>query len=216
MKSLEIVSKNTYLELTNPSPCHLNKNDISSASNTDKETTLNWLNRKIETMNLKFHYFLTLSFYRGTDNPIYQYLDNKHIKNVILDYFYPNNKPKDKIRLWFFIERHKLSKKLHVHILMEGVNGLNWLSKNNRKIILHKKTLLNVIANDYCIDDLITEGLTNHLKSWVNKLGQGKKSTKFKEIGNKCKRVNYINKSLDFHNLDFDGWEHIDYENSDL
>ena len=99
---------------------------------------------------------------------------------------------------------------------MEGVNGLNWLSKNNRKIILHKKTLLNVIANDYCIDDLITEGLTNHLKSWVNKLGQGKKSTKFKEIGNNYKRVNYINKSLDFHNLDFDGWEHIDYENSDL
>ena len=146
----------------------------------------------------------------------YQYLDNKHIKNVILDYFYPNNKPKDKIRLWFFIERHKLSKKLHVHILMEGVNQLEWLSKNNRKIILHKKTLFNVIANDYYIDDLITEGLTNHLKSWVNKLGQGKKSTKFKDIGNKCKRVHYVNKSLDFDNLDFDGWEHIDVEHSDL
>ena len=214
MKPIEIVSQDKVLELTNLSPCHFKNTELKTHS-TNREVTEEWLNRKIEDMDLKFHYFITLSFYKGNKSAINQYLDNEHIKKVILDFFYPNNKPKNRIRLWFFVEQHK-NKKLHIHFLMEGIDGITWMSKNNRKIILHKKTLFNVIANDYCIDDLITEGLTNHLKSWVNKLGQGKKSTKFKEIGNKCKRVNYINKSLDFHNLDFDGWEHIDYENSDL
>ena len=30
------------------------------------------------------------------------------------------------------------------------------------------------------------------------------------------KRIHYLNKSLDFNNLDFDKWQHIDFENSDI
>ena len=97
---------------------------------------------------------------------------------------------------------------------MEGIDGITWMSKNNRKIILHKKTLYDIIANDFSMDDVITEALTNHLKEWVNKLGRGKKSTKVKYIGDFDRRVHYVNKSLT--NLDFNNWEHIDYENSDL
>ena len=97
---------------------------------------------------------------------------------------------------------------------MEGIDGLSWMTENNRKVSLSKRTLFNIVSRDFSMDDVITEALTNHLKSWVNKLGQGKKSTKFKCIGNTCQRVHYVNKSLT--NLDFNNWEHIDYENSDL
>ena len=44
--------------------------------------------------------------------------------------------------------------------------------------------------------------------------GDGKKSTNHKKIGDFETRLHYVNKSLD--KLDFDGWEHIDIENSDL
>ena len=54
----------------------------------------------------------------------------------------------------------------------------------------------------------------NHLKTYIKKLGNGKKSTNFKKIGEVKTRVNYVNKSLE--TFDFDGWEHIDFENSDL
>ena len=212
MKPIEVVSQDKVLELTNQSPCHF-KNTVLKTQNKRRENTEDWLKRKIETMDLKFHYFITLSFYKGTTSAITQYLDNSHIKKVILDFFYPNNKPKDRIRLWFFVERHK-NKKLHIHFLMEGIDGITWMSRNNRKIILHKKTLYDIVANDFSMDDVITEALTNHLKEWVNKLGRGKKSTKVKYIGDFDKRVHYVNKSLS--NLDFNNWEHIDFENSDL
>ena len=212
MKPIEIVSQDKVLELTNLSPCHFKNTELKEQS-TNRDVTEEWLNRKIEDMDLKFHYFITLSFYKGNKSAINQYLDNEHIKKVILDFFYPNNKPKNRIRLWFFVEQHK-NKKLHIHFLMEGIDGITWMSKNNRKIILHKKTLYDIIANDFSMDDVITEALTNHLKEWVNKLGRGKKSTKVKYIGDFDRRVHYVNKSLT--NLDFNNWEHIDYENSDL
>ena len=97
---------------------------------------------------------------------------------------------------------------------MEGINGLEWLRKNNRKITLQKKTLFDIIANDFSMDDLITETLINHLKKYIYKLGKGKQSTDIKYIGDFEKRVNYLNKSIS--NLDFDEWEHIDFENSDF
>ena len=72
------------------------------------------------------------------------------------------------------------------------------------------------IVDTYCviIDDVIIECLTNHLKTYIKKLGNGKKSTDFRKIGEFQTRVHYVNKSLE--KLDFEGWEHIDFENSDL
>ena len=37
-----------------------------------------------------------------------QYFDNAHIKWVILDFFYPNRKPTNRIRLWLFAERQEM------------------------------------------------------------------------------------------------------------
>ena len=197
------------------SPCHQDLGESNSARLSARHATETWLHGKVETMSLNFHYFLTLSFAFGSQSTIKQYLDNKHIKKVILDFFYPyGKKPKDRIRLWFFVERH-LSRNLHLHILMERPDGISWLMGQNRKITLSKNTLFGIIADDdYHLDDVMSECLTNHLKTYVKKLGDGKKSTNHKKIGDFETRLHYVNKSLD--KLDFDGWEHIDIENSDL
>ena len=97
---------------------------------------------------------------------------------------------------------------------MEGIDGLTWLMKNNRKISLSKKTLFDIVANDFCMDDVITETLTNHLQQHILRLGKSKQSVDCRSIGNIQKRVHYVNKSLSSFN--FDKWEHIDFENSDL
>ena len=104
--------------------------------------------RKIEEDDFNFGYFITLSFYKQTKKTINSYLDNEHIKNVILDYFYPHTKPHNRIRLWFFVEQHE-SGCLHTHFLMEKIDGLNWLSGRNRKMTLNKTTLFNIISNNY-------------------------------------------------------------------
>ena len=123
-------------------------------------------------------------------------------------------KPKDRIRLWFFVERH-LSRNLHLHILMERPDGISWLMGQNRKITLSKNTLFGIIADDdYHLDDVMSECLTNHLKTHIKKLGLGKKSTNHKKIGDFTTRLRYVNKSFD--KIDFDCWEHIDIQNSDL
>ena len=78
-----------------------------------------------------------------------------------------------------------------------------------------KNTLFGIIADDdYHLDDVMSECLTNHLKTYVKKLGDGKKSTNHKKIGDFETRLHYVNKSL--LKYDFDGWEHIDIQNSDL
>ena len=182
-------------------------------SHRNREITKDWLLRRQEDLDINFGYFISLSFYKQTDNPVIQYLDNHHIRKVILDFFYPHAKPKNRIRLWFFVEQHK-SKKLHIHFLMEQVDYEWWLGSRNRKIILHKNTLSKIISNEYSMNDVFTESLTNHLKEWVNKLGRGKKSTKIKPALEVNKRIHYVNKSLD--NWNFDKWQHIDYENSDF
>jgi len=213
MMPIEFVPKTNILSKNRMSFCQQDISDTFFTKENQRGTTENWLNGKIKELNLNFHYFITLSFYKGNKSTLNQYKDNQHIKKVILDFFYPNKKPNDKIRIWFFVEKH-LSGYLHLHILMEGIDGLSWLIKNNRKITLSKKTLFDIIANDYSIDDVITEALTNHLKSYIYKLGNGKKSTDIRNIGKYSQRVHYVNKSLQ--SLDFDGWEHIDFENSDL
>ena len=60
-------------------------------------------------------------FGQAVDNPVIQYLDNQHIRKVILDFLYPHKKPKNRIRLWFFVEQHK-NQKLHIHFLIEQVD----------------------------------------------------------------------------------------------
>ena len=215
MKKNKIVSLSVKNKNGDLSSCHYDLVKSKSATITSRNATETWLHGKMETMGLNFHYFLTLSFFKGSQSTINQYLDNKHIKKVILDFFYPyGKKPKDRIRLWMFVERHQ-SGNLHLHILMESMDGLSWLLGKNRKITLSKNTLFQIIADeDYVIDDVIIECLTNHLKTYIKKLGNGKKSTDFKKIGEVQTRVHYVNKSLE--KLDFEGWEHIDFENSDL
>lgn len=192
------------------SPCHLYK---LNSSNNKRNKTERWMKEVIDKKKLSFRYFITLSFTWQQASVINQYLDNKHIKKVILDFFYPNKKPNDRIRMWFFVERHK-SGELHLHLLMEGMDGLKWLGQNNRKIALSKKTLFNIIARDFSMDDVITEALTNHLQTYVRKLGSGKQSIDVRFTGDIQRRVHYVNKSLS--SIDFDGWEHIDFQNSDL
>jgi len=193
------------------SPCHLIKPRHVATSK--RETTEEWLQEIIDKERLRFRYFITLSFNRAQTSEISQYLDNRHIKKVILDFFYPNKKPENRIKIWFFVEKH-LSGSLHLHILMEGMDGLTWLRKNNRKISLNKKTLFNIIARDFSMDDVITEALTNHLQSYVRRLGTGRQSVDMRRVGNIQKRVHYVNKSLS--SLGFDKWQHIDFQNSDL
>ena len=216
MKNEDLVSLNIKNRNNNLSSCHYDLGESNSAKLSARHATEMWLKRKVETMGLNFHYFLTLSFFKGSQSTISQYLDNHHIKKVILDFFYPyGKKPNDRLRLWFFVERHQESRKLHLHILMEGMDGLSWLLSKNRKITLSKNTLFQIIADDeYILDEVIVECLTNHLKTYIKKLGKGKKSTNFQRIGDYKTRVHYVNKSLE--NLDFEGWEHIDIENSDL
>lgn len=132
---------------------------------------------------------------------------------MILDFFYPNKKPNNRIRLWFFVERHS-SGYLHVHILMEGVSGLEWLSKNNRKVTIRKSTLMDIVCRDFSIEDVMIEALTHQLQSYILRLGKGSQGVDMRSIGDIEKQIQYVNKSLD--SLDFDKWEHIDYQNSDL
>lgn len=190
------------------SPCHLYKRQ-----NKKRIVTEEWLERKIQELNLKFRYFLTLSFNHQQSCVISQYLDNRYIKKVILDFFYPNKKPKNRLRLWFFVEKHS-SEGLHLHVLMEGMDGISWLNSRNRKIELNKSTIFDIVSRDFCMEDVITEALTNHLQKHVRKLGKGKQSTDWKVAGEIKKRVQYVNKSLS--SIDFNNWEHIDFENSDI
>tara|TARA_R100000030_G_C3181188_1_gene105888 strand:- start:309 stop:602 length:294 start_codon:yes stop_codon:yes gene_type:complete len=97
---------------------------------------------------------------------------------------------------------------------MEGIDGLSWMTENNRKVSLSKTTLYNIVSRDFSMDDVITEALTNHLKTYVKRLGTGKQSVDIRSIGNIRQRVQYVNKSLS--SLGFNQWEHIDFQNSDL
>ena len=178
-----------------------------------RKTTEAWLKGLAKERGFKFRYFLTLSFYKPQRCIINQYLDNEHIKKVILDFFYPNKKPKNRIRFWLFVEKHK-DGDLHLHVLMEGMDEMEWLSKRNRKISIRKTTILDVIQGRQSIGEMMLESLAHHMKRWVFRLGHGKQSFKAKDVGVVDWRIEYLNKSLD--SWDFNGWEHFDVENSDM
>ena len=178
-----------------------------------RKTTETWLKGLAKERGFKFRHFLTLSFYKPQQWVVNQYLDNEHIKKVIVDFFYPNKKPKDRIRFWLFVEQHK-DGDLHLHILMEGMDEMEWLSKRNRKITMRKTTLLSVVQGNYSITDIMLESLAHHMKTYILRLGKGKQSFKAKDVGIMDWRIEYLNKSLD--SWDFNGWEHLDVENSDM
>jgi len=178
-----------------------------------RKTTQEWLEEVKEKQGIRFRYFLTLSFNKAQTSLINQYLDNRHIKNVILDFFYPNRKPSNRIRLWFFCERHATGD-LHLHILMEGIHCLEWLKKNNRKITIRKNTLHDIVCRDFSMEEVMIEALTHHLQGFIKRLGTGKQGVDMRRVGDIQKRIQYVNKSLN--TLDFDKWEHIDFQNSDL
>lgn len=178
-----------------------------------RKTTESWLKGLVKERGFKFRYFLTLSFYKPQRWVVNQYLDNEHIKKVILDFFYPNKKPKNRIRFWLFVEKHK-DGDLHLHVLMEGMDEMEWLSKRNRKISIRKTTILDVIQGKQSIGEMMLESLAHHMKRWVFRLGHGKQSFNAKDIGEVDWRIEYLNKSLD--SWDFNGWEHIDVVNSDM
>jgi len=204
------LDKMEVLEL-HQSPRHFTKPQYRGLSK--RKTTEAWLKGLAKERGFKFRYFLTLSFYKPQRCIINQYLDNEHIKKVILDFFYPNKKPKNRIRFWLFVEKHK-DGDLHLHVLMEGMDEMEWLSKRNRKISIRKTTILDVIQGRQSIGEMMLESLAHHMKRWVFRLGHGKQSFNAKDIGVVDWRIEYLNKSLD--SWDFNGWEHIDVENSDM
>ena len=136
MKPLKIISQNPLMETKSLSPCHLTEDKIN-VPQFRREVTEEWLERKVESLDLKFKYFITLSFNKAQRRTLNQYLQNKHINNVIHSYFYSQGKPRNPLRVWFFLEKHK-SAKLHLHILCEGLNPLDWLLENNRKITIRQ------------------------------------------------------------------------------
>lgn len=192
------------------SPRHSNK---GTSSPNKRKTTEKWLEDLIDEKKYRFRYFITLSFNRQQTSFINQYLENRHIKRVILDFFYPNRKPENRIRLWFFVEPH-LSGGLHLHILTEGMDGLTWFRTCNRKVTLKKSTLFNLMADDVSFDEVISEALTNHLTGYVKRLGKGSQAVDIRGIGYIPTRIQYVNKTLS--SLEFSNWEHIDFQNSDL
>jgi hypothetical protein len=145
--------------------------------------------------------------------------EQKHIKNVILKYFY-NNIPKDRMRLWFFMERHR-SHAYHSHILIEGVDDMirnrffGYNSTANSNIILHTTDKM---------DSVILDGLERHLKKYVKRLGTGGDAVDIRDIGDIEKRLGYVNKEMrnGIRDIALKGWtekglwDHLDIYNSDM
>ena len=192
-------------------------------------STERWLEEIIEKFDVQFKDFISISFHKPNKDIINQYLDAGHIKNVILDFFYKKNRPVNKIKIWIIVEREGMffrqgknlelepifTGDLHFHILMERVDLDWWLATKNRDITLKKKHLHNFYKGHFPTkEQLMRETLINHLKQKVHKIPKSKQGVDIRDFGEIKKRIHYVNKSLS--SVEFDKWEHIDFENSDL
>ena len=195
---------------------------------TKRWSTERWLKTMTEQENFEFKDFITISYRHPRKDIIDQYFDNAHIKRVILDFFYPNKKPINRIRLWIFAERQEMFFRqgknphlelikggdLHTHILMERIDPQKWITSRNRKITINKSSLNALFRGEYSIEELMNESLINHLKRNIWRVGTSHQSIDIRDIKDHKKRIHYQNKSLS--SYEFDKWEHIDFENSDL
>ena len=74
---------------------------------------------------------------------------------------------------------------------------------------------MNKIWEGSCSEDeLMRESLTNHLKERVTKIPKSKQGVDIIDPKSIKKRITYVNKSLN--SVEFDKWEHIDFEYSDV
>ena len=192
-------------------------------------STERWLEEMIEKFDVHFQDFISISFHKPNKDIINQYLDAGHIKNVILDFFYKRNRPVNKIKIWIIVEREGMffrqgknlelepifTGDLHFHILMERVDLDWWLATKNRDITLKKKNLLEFYRGNFPTkEQIMRETLINHLKQKVHKIPKSKQGVDIRDFGEIKKRIHYVNKSLS--SVEFDKWEHIDFEHSDL
>ena len=107
-------------------------------SQSKRWSTEYWLRNLVVEKDFKFKYFITFSFYKAQAHIINQYLENRFIKKVILDFFYPNGrKPKDRMRIWFFNEVHTDPDSRHFggfhrHLLVEDIPSEQWRTPSKR------------------------------------------------------------------------------------
>ena len=195
---------------------------------TDRSDFDRWLNELIVQEGIIFEEYLTISFHKPRQFIVDQYLDNGHIKNVIIDFFYKNTKPKKRIRIWFFVEREGMffsqgknpkletirNGNLHIHIFMELIDLDDWLDTKSRNITIKKKTISKLLKGECSKRELMRESLINHLKRNVWRTPNSKQGINIKDFGEAKKRVHYQSKPLD--SVEFDNYEHLDFENSDL
>ncbi len=223
----------TPMEMVCPKAEVINPEAEKTANGTNipskRWSTEYWLRELIEEWDFRFEDFISISFHNPNQDVIDQYLDNKHIRNVILDFFYKSNRPKNKIRLWFFVERESMffrqgknqnlevikTGDLHIHILMERIDLDWWLNTKNRKITLKKRNLSDFYRGNFpSKKELMRETLINHLQQNIWRCPKSDQGVDIRDFGEIKKRVHYVNKSLS--SVEFDKWEHIDFSNSDL
>lgn len=191
----------------------------------EHDVTVQFLKERIAECDIQFKYFITMSYY----SPVYTIGDmikeNKHVKMVMLKYFY-NNIPSNRIRIWFFIEKHA-SSAYHSHILMEGLDDRirDRYCERNSILFIPTGSTDNIIKyTDEDLDEEIMDGLRVHLQEKVQRLGKGSGSLDIRDIGDLTKRLGYVNKEMRYgiNELALEGytdkglWDHIDWMNSDM
>jgi hypothetical protein len=191
----------------------------------EHDVTVQFLKERIAEQDIQFKYFITMSYY----SPVYTIGDmikeNKHVKMVMLKYFY-NNIPNNKIRIWFFIEKHA-SSAYHSHILMEGLDDRirDRYCERNSILFIPTGSTDNIIKyTDEDLDEEIMDGLRVHLQKKVQRLGKGSGSLDIRDAGEIDRRLGYVNKTMRSGISEFalEGytdkglWDHIDWMNSDM
>lgn len=196
----------------------------------EHDVTVQFLKERIAECDIQFKYFITMSYYSPAYNIEDMIKENKHVKMVMLKYFY-NNIPNKKIRIWFFIEKHA-SSAYHSHILMECLDDKirDRYCERNSKIFTPSIGSItdstdNIIMNtDEDLDEEIMDGLRIHLQEKVKRLGKGSGAVDIRNVGDIDRRLGYVNKTMRYgiNELALEGytdkglWDHIDWMNSDM